>query len=134
MKRDMNFFKIASIGTSLLFVFLFIQLFLTPASFVEGIGLQSSVATSVLCRRASMFMLGLSVLLFCSRKLPHSLARQSICLSTGVTMIGLACMGSFELIRGTVNSSIWTAIILETLSATLFWITSFKNLKTKSIQ
>lgn len=130
----MKLYKIATIGTSLLFLFLFIQLFFTPVSFVEGLGLQSSVGTSILCRRAAMFMLGLSVLLLFARKLPHSSARQLICLSTGITMVGLACLSSFELIRGTVNSSMWTAIILETLSGTLFWITFFKNLKTKSIQ
>lgn len=129
----MKLYKITCIGTSLLFQFLFIQLFLTPVSFVESLGLQSSIATSVLCRRASIFMLGLAILLFCARKLPHSSIRQSICLSTGITMTGLACLSSFELMRGTVNHSMWTAIIIETLSATLFWITFFKNLKTKTL-
>jgi len=130
----MKLYQITCIGTSLLFVFLFIQLFMTPVSFVENLGLQSSVATSVLCRRASIFMLGLSVLLFFARKLPHSSIRQSICLSTGITMTGLACLSSFELLRGTVNNSMWTAIILETLSATLFWITFFRNTKKQTDQ
>lgn len=125
-------YKIASIGTSLLFVFLFAQLFFTPVAFVEGLGLQSTVATSVLCRRASIFMLGLSILLFCARKLEHSSIRQTICISTAITMTGLACLSSFELIRGTVNNSMWTAIIIETISAILFWIVLFKNLITKT--
>jgi hypothetical protein len=64
--------------------------------------------------------------------LPHSSVRQSICLSTGITMTGLACLSSFELIRGTVNHSMWTAIIIETSSAILFWITFFKYLKRKT--
>jgi len=128
----MKLYKITCMGTSLLFVFLFIQLFLTPVSFVESLGLPSSVATSVLCRRASIFMLGLSVLLFFARKLPHSSIRQSICLSTGITMVGLACLSSFELIRGTVNDSMWTAIIIESISAVLFWVVFFKNMRTKT--
>jgi hypothetical protein len=130
----MKLYKITCTGTSLLFVFLFIQLFLSPVSFVENLGLQSNVGTSILCRRASIFMLGLSVLLFCARKLPHSSIRQSICLSTGIIMTGLACLSSFELLQGTVNNSMWTAIILETLSATLFWITFFRNTKKQTDQ
>ena len=128
----MKLYKIATIGTSLLFVFLFAQLFFTPDAFVGGMGLQATLTTSILCRRASIFMLGLSVLLFCVRKLPHSSARQSVCFSTAITMLGLACLSSFELARGTVNSSMWTAIILESLSAILFWIVFFKELKTKA--
>jgi len=128
----MKLYKITCICTSLLFVFLFIQLFFTPVSFVEDTGGQATIATSILCRRTSMFMLGLAVLLFCARKLPHSSIRQSICISTGITMTGLACLSSFELIRGTVNHSMWTAIILESLSAILFWIVLFKNLQTRT--
>jgi len=129
----MKLYKIAAIGTSLLFVFLFIQLFITPVAFVENAGGQATIVTSILCRRAAMFMLGLSVLLFCVRKLPHSPARQSVCFSTAITMTGLACLSSFELARGTVNNSMWTAIILETLSAVLFWIVFFKNLKNQTV-
>lgn len=130
----MKTFKIATIGTSLLFVFLFAQLFFTPVAFVEDTGVPASIATSILCRRTSMFMLGLAILLFGARKLVHSSIRQSICLSTAITMTGLACLSSFELIRGTVNNSMWTAIIIETISAVLFWIVFFKNWKTKAVQ
>jgi len=128
----LKLYKIASIGTSVLFVFLFAQLFFSPVAFVEDTGGQVTIATSILCRRTSMFMLGLAVLLFCARKLPHSSIRQSICLSTGITMTGLACLSSFELIRGTVNNSMWTAIIIESISAVLFWVVLFKNLQTKT--
>ncbi|HLP16049.1 MAG TPA: hypothetical protein VK470_07315 [Bacteroidota bacterium] len=125
----MKLYNIVSVGTSLLFVFLFAQLFFTPVSFVEGIGLQSSTATTILCRRASMFMLGLSVLLFSVRRLPHSAMRQAICLSTGITMTGLAILSSTELMRGRVNDSMWTAIIIESILGILFWIVYFNNLK-----
>jgi hypothetical protein len=127
----MNFFKMVSIITSILFAYLFFQLLLTPVSFVNDAEAQSSEATSILCRRTSMFMLGLSVLLFSARKLPHSPARQHICLSTAITMIGLACMGSYELIRGTVNSSMLTAITIETILGTSFLILFFKEIMRK---
>lgn len=127
----MNIYKIASLGTSLLFLFLFVQLFFMPDAFVTDMGLETSAAVPILGRRTSMFMLGLSVLLFCVRKLPLSTARSSICLSTGITMTGLACLSSYELIRGTVNQSIWTAIIIESISAILFWIVFLKDLRLK---
>jgi hypothetical protein len=130
MKKRVNFYKIISIATSILFVYLFLQLFLDPYSFVSGLGLQPSETVAILCRRTSMFMLGLSILLFLSKNLPHSTARQFICLSTGITMLGLASMGSTELIRGTVNSSMLVAISIETILRSSFLITFFKNMKT----
>jgi hypothetical protein len=130
----MNTYKIASIGTSILFVFLFAQLFFTPIAFVKDLGLEPTLTTSILCRRASMFMIGLAILLFGVRKLSHSQIRQTICLSTAITMTGLACLSSFEMIRGTVNNSIWVAIIIETISAILFWIVFFKNPGIKTVK
>jgi len=121
------FYKIVTIATSVLFIYLFVQLFFMSDSFVEGLGLQSSEATSILARRTSMFMLGISVLMFGTRNLPHSKARQLICMATGITMFGLSCMGSYEFIRGTVNSSIFVAIICETILWISFAIILFKN-------
>jgi hypothetical protein len=123
----MNSFKIVSIATSALFIFLFSQLLFNSDYFLIDLGLQSSDATSVLARRASIFMLGISILLFRSRNLPHSKARQYICLSTGITLIGLTCMGSYELTRGSVNSSILQAMIIEVVLGCSFLILLFKN-------
>ena len=123
----MKIFSILCLMTSVLFIFLFFLLFLGPESFVKDMGLEPSVSTSVLARRASMFMLGISVLLFCSRSLPHSRARQFIALSTGITMIGLACTGIYEHSMGTVNSSIFIAIAIESVSGASFLILFFKG-------
>jgi hypothetical protein len=128
-----NLYKIICIGTSLLFVFLFAQLFFTPLAFVEDLGLQATLSTSVLAQRASIFMLGLAVLLFGARKLQHSPVRQTICLSAAITLTGLACLSTFEMIRGTVNDSIWFAFIIETICSVLFWIVFVKNLGAKPI-
>ena len=129
----MKLYKIVCIATSALIIFLFFQLLISSVSFVRDMGLQPSEATSVLARRASIFMLGISILLFFSKGLHHSKARQFICLSTGITMIGLACMGTYEHFMGTVNSSIFIAIIIETILGISFLIIYFKNI-TKIIQ
>ena len=121
------FYKIVSIATSVLFIYLFAQLLFTPSSFIEDLGLEASEAGCILARRASMFMLGISVLMFGARNLPHSEARQVICMATGITLFGLSCMGSYEFIKGTVNSSILIAIICETVLWVSFGIILFKK-------
>ena len=121
------FYKIVSIATSALFLYLFVQLLFMPDSFIKDLGLQPSEAGQVLARRASMFMLGISVLMFGTRNLPHSVARQTICLATGITLFGLSCVGSYEFIKGTVNSSILIAIICETILWVSFGVILFKS-------
>ena len=122
-----SLYKIVSVATSLLFIYLFVQLLFMPVSFIKDLGLQPSEAGSVLARRASMFMLGISVLMFGTRNLPHSKTRQTICTATGITLFGLSCVGSYEYIKGTVNSSILIAIICETILWVCFGIILLKN-------
>jgi hypothetical protein len=133
-KPGINFYKVVSIITSLLFAYLFFTLLLNSESFLKDLGLQSSVTTYFIARRASIFMLGISVLMFGSKDLPHSKARQIICIATGITMLGLSCMGSYELIMGNVNSSILTAIFIETILWISFGIIIFMNRKSKITQ
>jgi hypothetical protein len=130
----MNFFKIVSIATSVLFIYLTIQLLFMTDSFVRGMGLDPSITVSVLARRAAMFMLGISVLMFASRNLSPSKARQFICMSTGITLFGLSFMGIYEFIRGTVNTSIFIAISIETILWISFGIVLLKNRKASIIQ
>lgn len=125
----MNFYKIVSIATSVLFIYLTIQLIFMSDSFVSDMGLQPSGTASVLARRTAMFMLGISILMFVSRNLTHSKARQIICMATGATLFGLAFMGSYEFIRGTVNTSIFIAISLETALWISFGIILLRNRK-----
>jgi hypothetical protein len=130
----LKLYKIVCITTSALFIFLFLKLLLSPESFVSSIGLQPTLAASVLARRASSFMLGISILLFSAKGLAHSKARQYICLSTGITMVGLACAGIYEYIMGSINSSIFIAIITETILGFTFLIVFFTNRKAEIIQ
>lgn len=122
-------YKIISIATAVLFVYLFSQLFFGSDSFVKDLGLEPSITSLVLARRASMFMLGLAFLMFMSRNLPTSKARQIICLSTGITLFGLAFIGTFEFIKGNVNSSIIIAITIETILWISYGIILVKDLK-----
>jgi hypothetical protein len=128
-----SFFKIVSIATSVLFVFLFSQLFFYSDSFVKNLGLDPSVASLVLSRRASIFMLGIAVLMFASRNLAPSKTRQIICLSTGITLFGLACMGGYEFIKGNVNSSVIIAMTIETILWFSYGIIIFKDRNSKIV-
>lgn len=109
-----DFFKVLCIFTGVLFAYLFLTLLLNSKNFLIDLGLESSEAAIILARRASMFMLGISILMIGSVKLLHSDARQIICLATGISMLGLSIVGCYEFAKGTVNSSILTAIIIET--------------------
>ncbi len=126
-KIKWNFFKIVSAITAVIFVYLFLTLLLDSETFIIDLGLQSSEPALILARRASIFMLGISVLMIGSINLPNSKARQIICLATGITMFGLSCTGTYELIKGTVNSSMLTAIIIETTLWISFGIIFFTN-------
>lgn len=122
-----GFYKILCLFTGVLFVYLFFTLFLNSKNFLIDLGLDASEAAIVLTRRAAMFMLGISVLMFGSFKLTHSHARQMICVATGVSMLGLSIMGAYELNKGTVNSSILVAIVIETILWLSFGFVFFKN-------
>jgi len=110
---------------------LFFQLLLTPESFLSGVGLTPSEAAVVITRRASIFMLGLAVLLIGSFRLKHSNGRQAICLSVGITMLGLACMSYYEFNKGTLSTAIIPAICIETAFGLSFLTLFFLNLKRK---
>ncbi len=126
-KIKWNFFKIVSAITAVIFAYLFLTLLLDSETFIIDLGLQSSEPALILARRASIFMLGISVLMIGSINLPNSKARQIICLATGITMFGLSCTGTYELIKGTVNTSMLTAIIIETTLWISFGIIFFTN-------
>jgi hypothetical protein len=109
-----KFYKFTCTLTSILFAYLFIQLFFLSDGFVKGLGLEPSLSTLVLSRRVSMFMIGIPVLMITAWNL-SSINRWIICTSTAVTLFGLSCIGSYEYIEGHVNSSIFVAIISETV-------------------
>jgi len=128
-KSSFNFYKVLSILTSVLFVYLFFLLLLNSESLIIDVGLEPSVSSAFLAKRTSTFMLGISVLMFSSRNLLPSKARQNICLATGTTMLGLSIMGTYELVNGNINSSILPAILIELAVAISFGIIFYRNRK-----
>ncbi len=109
----MNIYKILNWFTSLLCLYLFYVLLFDATSFFTDIEVDACQAAYILAKRASMMMLGISILLFLSKNLQHSDARQIIIISSAMIMLGFATMGSFELIRGNIGTAIIGAIVIE---------------------
>lgn len=125
----MKFYKIICILTGLLFAFLFTQLLLKTSGFISGLGTEPCQSAIILGRRASIFMLGISVLMAGSFNLQSSKVRQVICASMAVVLLGLPATGTYELIKGTVNSSMIQAIAIEVSLGISFLIVFFGDLK-----
>jgi uncharacterized membrane protein len=123
-------YKFTSILTSVVFLLLFIQLFFASNSFMSDLGLEPSVTSLVLARRVSMFMLGLAVLMFLSRNSAASKERMFVCISNSTLLLGLVCMGGYEFFKGTVNSSIFVAITIESVLLILYSVVMFSDVKT----
>jgi hypothetical protein len=83
-------------------------------------GLTPDTASIVLIRRASLFMLGLAVLMFLSRNIPASKGRIYLSISMSVIFFCLAINGSSGYIYGNYNSSIFIAIIIESILGLAF--------------
>lgn len=122
-------FKVTSVATMLLFLCLAYQLLFTPVAFVLDAGQIPSVATTILLRRAAMFMLGVSVLAGLARNQTASLARRAVCASMGTTLSGLATMSGMEYFAGRLNSSILFAMAVESLLATGFAVVLVSDLR-----
>jgi hypothetical protein len=115
-----SLFKITSIATAVLFTFLFIQIFFMPGAFITDMGLTPDTASTVLIRRASLFMLGLALLMFISRNIPVSKARINLSISMSVIFFSLAINGISGYLYGNYNSSIFIAITLESILGVAF--------------
>jgi len=124
-----SFYKTLTIATSALFVYLFTMLFFGSDTFMTDIGLEPSMASLVLARRAAVLMLGFAVLTFGARNLVASRSRGVICLTVCITMLGLSCMGTYEYMNGNINSSIFTAIVIETFLWISYGFVAIKDLR-----
>ena len=123
----MNAYKILNIFTSLLTLYLFFILLFDSASFFVDVGVDAGEAAYFIARRTSVFMIGISVLLFLSKNLKHSDARQFIIMATALTMLGLASMGTYELVRGYVGKVMLVSIVVESTLGILYFIIFFSN-------
>ena len=121
MLRNLNKFQVTSVLTSALYFYLFVSLLLFPESLCKDFGIIGNESVYFVARRASMLMLGFSVLLFLLRNMPSSVVRQAVAFSIGLNMAGFASLGVFELIRGFLKSSILSVIFIEVLVATIYF-------------
>jgi len=124
-----NLYKVITCFTAILCCYLFFLLSLSPQSFLLDLGIEGNDAAYFISRRAGMLMLGISVLLFFARNAVHSQARQAITLSISITMFGLIIAGSYEFLRGYVNSAIFGPIIIESILALSFFYIWLSNNK-----
>ena len=129
-----TFYKLLCIGTSILFINLFVLLFFQSDTFITDIGLEPSLASLVLARRAAILMLGFSVLTLAARNLLPSKERQIICLTIAIIFFGLSCMGTYEFIQGNINSSIIPPIVIETILWLSFGGVAMFNKKEKVME
>jgi O-antigen/teichoic acid export membrane protein len=128
--KTFNLFKVLTSFTALLCGYLFYLLCFSPNIFLFDLGVEGSEAAYFISRRAGILMLGISILMFFARNVPHSQARQAIALSIAVTMFGLAIASTYELMRGLVGNAIFGAIVIESILASSFfylWISHFKK-------
>jgi hypothetical protein len=65
--RGVNGFKILSLLTGLLYLYLAVDLFFFPGSALQGFGIQENEGVYFIARRVAMLMLGFTVLLFLAR-------------------------------------------------------------------
>ena len=116
----MKLYRIVNILASLLFICLFLLLMFAPKRFITDAGLQPDTASLVIARRAACFMIGISFLLFANQNLKPGKELKRISAFAAIIFYGLAIMSLYEYIRGTVNTSIITAAVIESLFGTAY--------------
>ena len=127
----MKFYKIVSLMTAAAFVYSFFQHILNSGAIID-MGLQTTIATEFIAQRMSIFPLGVAVLLLLSKNLPHSKARQNICISLAVLLLGYAGLGIYAFITRTVNSNIFIPITLEIILGVSYLLIFLINRKKKA--
>ncbi|MEM9454364.1 MAG: hypothetical protein AAGF11_09305 [Myxococcota bacterium] len=87
-------------------------LFFAPDTILTSFGLEPTASASFLARRAAVLFLGLAVLAVTSLD-PRGLAPRPFLASVAVSMLGLAILGTAELLRGVASAGIGPAIVTE---------------------
>lgn len=119
-------YRILGWVTAVLFFYLFVSALVFSRAFVADLGIELNESVFFLCRRGAMLLLVISLVAFFARNAPHSSARQAILLAVGLSLAGLAGLGTFEFLRGFVNTSIFVPVAIESLVALfhlrLWWV------------
>ena len=127
-----SLFKIMSIASTIIFIYLFVQFLFNTETFIKDLGLMPGATSVILMKRASMFVLGFASILFLSRNLPVSKARSYISLSMIVIFFGLAANGIHGYISKTYNPSIFIAVAIESILGIGFVISMVMDRKSEA--
>jgi len=122
-----RFYTIVVHAGALVFGVLAILLFTVPRSFLDGLGLDLTSSTDVLCRRAAVLLLGLAVLSFSARNAAAAATRRVVAWTTLVTTGAMAVLGSVELARGATTAAILRPVAIETVVAVVFLMVLLKE-------
>jgi hypothetical protein len=107
-----EFKKLSTITAFITFV-LFLVLLLLPEIIFILFQIPENSSAFFISRRAAMLFLGIAVFSWLGRNSLHSELRQAICIGLSISMLALAGLGLFELIRGFSGIGIGLAIITE---------------------
>ena len=122
-------FKPLSIFTAILSLILFLSLLFLPKPIFFIFQIPEFDSAFFIARRAAMLFLGIAVICWLGRDALHSPSRQSVCRGLAVAMLGLACLGIFEYLRGFAGLGIGLAVITEAIIGAAYLKIWFKNHK-----
>ena len=120
-------FKPLSIFTAVLALTLFLSLLFLPEPIFFIFQIPEADSAFFIARRAAMLFLGIAVLCWLGRGAPNSPLRQSVCMGLAVAMLGLACLGAFEYLRGFAGAGIGLAVITEAIIGAAYLKIWFAN-------
>ncbi|GHF95222.1 hypothetical protein [Thalassotalea marina] len=123
----MNQFKHLSVLTSAIAALLAILLLFLPEVVFWLFAIVEHDSATFIGRRAAMLFLGIAFICWLARNAKHSQARQAICLGLAVSMLSLATLGLYELIRGAAGLGIILAITTEVVLALWYVQIWFKH-------
>ena len=124
MKKEKKF-KIMSVLTATLYLYLFLSMLLYPETVSRDFGIAGTEAVCFLVRRASSLMLGFAVLLLLARNESASGPRRMVSLVVSLNMAGFAVSSAHGLLGDYVGISLLAPMLIETVVAGVylyFWL------------
>ena len=106
-------YRFLSLTASAVMFSICVTLLLVPSVIHWLFQIDSTTGSDVMSRRAAMLFLGLAVIVYRTRDATDAAARRTVCTAIICTMGGLALVGFFDYMRGTVGIGIWLAIVVE---------------------
>ncbi len=109
-----------SLAAALVCTVLAVILMVYPALLLWLFGIGANAASDFVSRREAILFLGLATIALLGRNAPDSVMRRAVSSGLCVIMVGLVCLGVFELLRGVAGPGILLAVAAEGLFALLY--------------